>query len=138
MSSILAEILTWVPAPAGVLLLLGWPMAWLVNWPILLVFVLAAAQSPGLRGVAQVHSIIREGDVRVQLLDVVREVRPDGPFLSWPLRGAGRPRFKSDAFRAYVAELDWETNTCVDVASCTAARERADLSFARGLAGGGR
>lgn len=68
------------------------------------------------RGVAQVDSIIREGDVRTQLLDLVREVQPDLLVLGWPLRGAGRPRFKPDEFKAFVAELEREGNTRVDVA----------------------
>jgi nucleotide-binding universal stress UspA family protein len=68
------------------------------------------------RGVAQVDSIIHEGDVRTQLLDLIREVRPDVLVLGWPLRGAGRPRFKPDDFRAFVAELGREGNTCIEVA----------------------
>jgi nucleotide-binding universal stress UspA family protein len=67
------------------------------------------------RGVAQVGSIIREGDVRAQLLDLVREVQPDALILGWPIRGPGRPRFKPDEFKAFVAELEREGNTCVDV-----------------------
>jgi nucleotide-binding universal stress UspA family protein len=67
------------------------------------------------RGVTQVDSIIREGDVRPQLLDLVREVRPDVLILGWPLRGAGRPRFKPDEVEAFVAELEREGNTWVDV-----------------------
>jgi nucleotide-binding universal stress UspA family protein len=68
------------------------------------------------RGVVQVDSIIREGDVRTQLLDLVREVRPDMLVLGWPLRGAGHPRFKPDEFKAFVAELERKGNTSVDVA----------------------
>jgi nucleotide-binding universal stress UspA family protein len=68
------------------------------------------------RGVAQVDSIIREGDVRTQLLDLVREVRPDVLVLGWPLRGAGRPHFKPGEFKAFVAELEQKGNTSVDVA----------------------
>ena len=68
------------------------------------------------RGVAQVDSIIREGDVRTQLLDLIREVRPDVRVLGWPLRGAGRPRCKPDDFGAFVTELEREGNTCVEVA----------------------
>jgi nucleotide-binding universal stress UspA family protein len=68
------------------------------------------------RGVAQVGSIIREGDVRTQLLDLVREVRPDLLVLGWPLRGAGHPRFKPAELEAFVAELEREGSTRVDVA----------------------
>jgi hypothetical protein len=68
------------------------------------------------RGVAQVDSIIREGDVRTQLLGLVGEVRPDVTVLGWPLRGANRPRFKPAEFRAFVAELEREGNTRVEVA----------------------
>ncbi len=67
------------------------------------------------RGVAQVEFIIREGDVRMQLLDLVREVQPDLLVLGWPLRGAGRPRFRPDEVRAFVAELERVGNTCVEV-----------------------
>jgi nucleotide-binding universal stress UspA family protein len=68
------------------------------------------------RGVAQVDSIIREGDVHAQLLDLVREMQPEVLVLGWPVRGAGRPRFKPDEFKAFVAELEREGNTRVDVA----------------------
>ena len=68
------------------------------------------------RGVAQVDFIIREGDVHAQLLDLVREMQPEVLVLGWPVRGAGRPRFKPDEFKAFVAELEREGNTRVDVA----------------------
>jgi nucleotide-binding universal stress UspA family protein len=58
------------------------------------------------RGVAQVDSIIREGDVREQLWQLVKEMRPNVLVLGWPLRGAGRPRFKPAEFQAFVAELE--------------------------------
>jgi nucleotide-binding universal stress UspA family protein len=67
------------------------------------------------RGVARVDSIIREGDVRTGLLDLVRELRPDVLLLGWPLRGAGRPRFKPEEVKALVAELEREGNTRVDM-----------------------
>ena len=67
------------------------------------------------RGVAQVDFIIREGDVRTQLLDLVREMQPEVLVLGWPLRGAGRPRFKPDEVRAFVAELEQEGTTRVEV-----------------------
>jgi len=67
------------------------------------------------RGVARVDSIIREGDVRTGLLDLVREMRPDVLLLGWPLRGAGRPRFKPEEVKDLVAELEREGNTRVDV-----------------------
>jgi len=67
------------------------------------------------RGVARVDSIIREGDVRTGLLDLVRELRPDVLLLGWPLRGAGRPRFKPEEVKDLVAELEREGNTRVDV-----------------------
>lgn len=68
------------------------------------------------RGVADVDSIIREGDVRSQLLRLIREVQPDVLVLGWPLRGAGRPRFKPDEFKAFVAELEQVGHTLVKVA----------------------
>jgi nucleotide-binding universal stress UspA family protein len=67
------------------------------------------------RGVARVDSIIREDDVRAQLVRLIREERPDVLVLGWPLRGAGRPRFKPEEFKAFVAELEREGNTCVEV-----------------------
>jgi nucleotide-binding universal stress UspA family protein len=67
------------------------------------------------RGVAQVDSIIREGEVRAQLLDLVCEEQPDALVLGWPLRGAGRPAFKPDEFRAFVADLQKEGDLRVEV-----------------------
>ena len=67
------------------------------------------------RGVAQVDFTIREGDVRTQLLDLVREMQPEVLVLGWPLRGAGRPRFRPDEIMAFVTELEREGNTCVEV-----------------------
>jgi len=67
------------------------------------------------RGVARVDSIIREDDVRAQLVRLIREERPDVLVLGWPLRGAGRPRFKPEEFKAFVTELEREGNTCVEV-----------------------
>ena len=57
------------------------------------------------RGVDEVELLIREGDVRTQLLGLVSELQPDALVLGWPLRGAGRPHFKPDEFRAFIAEL---------------------------------
>ena len=68
------------------------------------------------RGVAQVDSIIRDGDVRTQLLHLLREVQPDLVVLGWPLRGAGRPRFKPAEFQEFVARLKQEADVRVDVA----------------------
>ena len=67
------------------------------------------------RGVAQVDSIIREGDVRTQLLRLIREVQPDVVVVGWPLRGPGRPGFKPDEFKAFAAELEREGNLRVEV-----------------------
>jgi nucleotide-binding universal stress UspA family protein len=67
------------------------------------------------RGVAQVDSVIREGDVRTQLLDLVHEVQPDLLILGWPLRGSGRPRFKPAEFKAFVGELEQEGKGRVEV-----------------------
>jgi len=36
--------------------------------------------------------------------------------VGWPLRAAGRPRFKPDEFREFVAELEREGSTHVEVA----------------------
>lgn len=67
------------------------------------------------RGVAQVDSIIREGNARTQLLRMVKEVQPDLLVLGWPLHGAGRPHFKPNEFRAFVEELEQVGHTLVDV-----------------------
>jgi nucleotide-binding universal stress UspA family protein len=67
------------------------------------------------RGVAQVNSIIREGDVRTQLSRLLREVRPDLVVLGWPLSGEGRPRFKPAEFKEFVARLEQEADVRVDV-----------------------
>ena len=71
------------------------------------------------RGVAQVDSIIREGNVRKQLLSWVREVRPDVVVLGWPLRGAGRPQFKPSEFEDFVARLEQEGDVRVEVVSAS-------------------
>ncbi len=68
------------------------------------------------RGVAQVDSIIRDGDVRTQLLHLLREVQPDLVVLGWPLRGEGRPHFKPAEFKEFVARLEQEVDVHVDVA----------------------
>jgi nucleotide-binding universal stress UspA family protein len=68
------------------------------------------------RGVAQVDSIIRQGDVRKQLLRLIQEVQPDTVVVGWPLRGAGRPRFKPAEFKDFVTKLEREGNLRVEVA----------------------
>ena len=67
------------------------------------------------RGVARVDSIIREDDVRAQLVRLIREERPDVLVLGWPLRGEGRPRFKPGEFNAFLADLEREGHTRVEV-----------------------
>jgi nucleotide-binding universal stress UspA family protein len=67
------------------------------------------------RGVSQVEFLIHEGDVRAQLLSLIREMQPDLLVLGWPMRGEGRPRFKPDEFRAFVAELERVGNTQIEV-----------------------
>jgi nucleotide-binding universal stress UspA family protein len=67
------------------------------------------------RGVKQVDSLIWKGNVQKKLLQLVREVQPDVLVLGWPLRGAGRPRFKPAEFKTFVAELEREGNTHVEV-----------------------
>ena len=69
------------------------------------------------RGVTEVELLIREGDVRTQLLDLVREKLPDVLVLGWPVRGAGRPRFKPAEFAAFVAELEGAGDLHVEVVS---------------------
>lgn len=67
------------------------------------------------RGVTQVDSIIWKGNVQKQLLDLVREMQPDVLVMGWPLRGAGRPHFKPDEFKTFVAELEQLGPTRVEV-----------------------
>jgi RNase H-fold protein (predicted Holliday junction resolvase) len=62
-----------------------------------------------------VEFLIHEGDVRAQLLSLIREMQPDLLVLGWPMRGEGRPRFKPDEFRAFVAELERVGNTQIEV-----------------------
>jgi nucleotide-binding universal stress UspA family protein len=67
------------------------------------------------RGVARVDSTIREGDVRNQLVQLIHELQPDVLVVGWPLRGAGRPRFKPHEFKAFVAELEQQEHTRIEV-----------------------
>lgn len=67
------------------------------------------------RGVTDVELLIRQGDVRTQLLELVRERLPDVLVLGWPVRGAGRPRFNPHEFAAFVAELEGAGDLHVEV-----------------------
>jgi nucleotide-binding universal stress UspA family protein len=58
------------------------------------------------RGVKRVEYLIREGDVRKQLLLFAAETRADVFVMGWPLRGPGRPIFTPDEFEAFAAELE--------------------------------
>jgi nucleotide-binding universal stress UspA family protein len=58
------------------------------------------------RGVEQVDYLIREGNVRKQLLRLAAETHADMLVMGWPLRGAGRPTFRPRDFEAFVAELE--------------------------------
>ena len=57
------------------------------------------------RGVKDVDYIIREGNIRKQLLEFASETRADTLVMGWPVRGPGRPTFKVKKFEAFVAEL---------------------------------
>jgi nucleotide-binding universal stress UspA family protein len=67
------------------------------------------------RGVAKVDSIIRQGDIREHLLSMTREVQPELLVLGWPLRAMGKPRFKPDELKAFVAELEQVGHTRVEL-----------------------
>ncbi len=58
------------------------------------------------RGVKQVGFLIREGNVRKQLLEFVAETRADAFIMGWPMRGPGRPLFTPDEFESFAAELE--------------------------------
>jgi nucleotide-binding universal stress UspA family protein len=62
------------------------------------------------RGVAEVDYLIREGNVRKQLLRLSAETQADVLVVGWPLRGFGRPTFKPDKFDDFVAELERVAN----------------------------
>ncbi len=58
------------------------------------------------RGVADVDFVIRQGNVRKQLRNVLVELQPDVLVMGSPARGPGRPAFKPAEFEAFVAELE--------------------------------
>jgi nucleotide-binding universal stress UspA family protein len=58
------------------------------------------------RGVEQVDYIVREGNVRKQLRQLVAKVQPDVLVIGSPAAGPVRPAFKPAEFDALVAELE--------------------------------
>ena len=58
------------------------------------------------RGVEQVGYLIREGNVRKQLLEFAAETRADVFVMGWPMRGPGRPIFAPEELESFAAELD--------------------------------
>jgi nucleotide-binding universal stress UspA family protein len=58
------------------------------------------------RGVKEVEYIIREGNVRRQLLQFAVETRADLFVMGWPMRGAGRPIFTPEEFESFSLELE--------------------------------
>jgi len=58
------------------------------------------------RGVKAVDYVIREGNVRKQLLQFAAETRADILVMGWPLRGPGRPTFTAEDFESFVVELE--------------------------------
>ena len=58
------------------------------------------------RGVSQVDFMIREGNVRRQLRQVVAETKAEVLVLGTPARGPGKATFKEAEFDAFVAELE--------------------------------
>ena len=58
------------------------------------------------RGVENADFLIREGNVRKQLLQYASETRADLWVMGWPLRGPVRSTFKPEEFDSFVAELD--------------------------------
>jgi len=62
------------------------------------------------RGVKAVDYIIREGNIRKQLLAFASETRADTLVMGWPVRGPGRRMFKVAEFESFVAELEEVAN----------------------------
>jgi nucleotide-binding universal stress UspA family protein len=58
------------------------------------------------RGVREVDYLIREGNIRKQLLQFAIETRADMFVMGWPLRGPGRPVFTPEEFESFAAELE--------------------------------
>jgi nucleotide-binding universal stress UspA family protein len=58
------------------------------------------------RGVKEVHHVVRHGNVRKQLLQVVAELQPDVLVLGEPGTGPVRPAFRPPEFQAFLAELE--------------------------------
>ena len=58
------------------------------------------------RGVKDVDYVIREGNVRKQLLQFAAETRADIFVMGWPLRGPGRPTFTVQEFESFALELE--------------------------------
>jgi nucleotide-binding universal stress UspA family protein len=58
------------------------------------------------RGVEQVGYLIREGNVRKQLLEFAAETRADVFVMGWPMRGPVRPIFTPEEFESFAAELE--------------------------------
>jgi nucleotide-binding universal stress UspA family protein len=58
------------------------------------------------RGVEQVGYLIREGNVRKQLLEFAAETRADVFVMGWPMHGPVRPIFSPEEFASFAAELE--------------------------------
>jgi nucleotide-binding universal stress UspA family protein len=58
------------------------------------------------RGVREVDYLIREGNVRKQLLQFAAETPADVFVMGWPVRGPGRPIFTPEAFESFSHELE--------------------------------
>jgi nucleotide-binding universal stress UspA family protein len=58
------------------------------------------------RGVQDVDYIIRQGNVRKQLLQVVAELQPHVLVVGSPATGPVRPAFKPSELEAFIAELE--------------------------------
>jgi nucleotide-binding universal stress UspA family protein len=58
------------------------------------------------RGVREAEYLIREGNVRKQLLQFAGETRADVFVMGWPARGPGRPTFTPEEFESFALELE--------------------------------
>ncbi len=58
------------------------------------------------RGVRQVDYVIREGNVRKQLLEFVAETQANIFVMGWPQHGPVRPTFSEGEFAAFTNELE--------------------------------
>jgi nucleotide-binding universal stress UspA family protein len=75
------------------------------------------------RGVENVDSIVREGNVRKQLRDLAIETHADLLIMGRPVRSPGTNTFKPAEFDAWVTELEGEADLKIHVVTPAAGTE---------------